>query len=124
MVCSPTSSSSPQAAGKAEEAKQIDGILQQLPIKNGLAGTGLDTKRPFLFYAIASPDAISSHGALLVPIADEKAFSSFLEDTLGNFGMSVTKGSDNIHAIGVPNLPFEVVLHRRRQVRLHHRSRS
>jgi len=97
-----------QAAGKAEEAKQIDGILQQLPIKNGLAGTGLDTKRPFLFYAIASPDAISSHGALLVPIADEKAFSSFLEDTLGNFGMSVTKGSDNIHAIGVPNIPFEV----------------
>jgi hypothetical protein len=95
-------------AGKAEEAKQIDGILQALPIKNGLAGTGLDTKRPFYFYAIATPDAISSHGSLMIPIADEKAFMSFLGDTLGNFGMSVNKGSDNIHSIGLPNVPFEL----------------
>src|SRR6476659_5881338 len=61
-----------EIAGKNEEAKQIDGILQALPLKNGLAGTGLDTKRPFYFYAIATPDAISSHGALMIPVADEK----------------------------------------------------
>ena len=97
-----------EIAGKKEEAKQIDGILQALPLKNGLAGTGLDTKRPFYFYAIAAPDAISSHSALMIPVADEKAFISFLEDTLGNFGVTVTRGTDGIHSVGLPNLPVEV----------------
>jgi hypothetical protein len=82
--------------------------LQALPLKNGLAGTGLDTKRPFYFYAIATPDAISSHGALMIPVADEKAFVSFLEDTLGNFGVTVTRGMDGIHSVGLPNMPIEV----------------
>jgi hypothetical protein len=97
-----------EIAGKHEEAKQIDGIVQALPLKNGLAGTGLDTKRPFYFYAIATPDAISSHGALMIPVADEKALVSFLEDTLGNFGVTVTRGTDGIHSVSLPNMPIEV----------------
>src|SRR5437868_3638861 len=97
-----------ETIGKSEEVKQIDGILAALPLKNGLAGTGLDTKGPFLFYAVATPDAISSYAALMIPIADEKAFTSFVEDTVGNFGAQVTKGSDGIYAVGHPALPVEV----------------
>jgi hypothetical protein len=96
-----------EVAGKAEEAKQIDGIVQHLPIKNGLAGTGLDTKRPFYMYAVATPDGVSSYACVLAPIADEAAFVSFLEDTLGNFGVTAKKGDDDIYAVGLPNLPFE-----------------
>lgn len=97
-----------ELAGKGEEVKQIDGIVENLPIKNGLAGTGLDTKRPFLLYAVASPDAINSYGVLLLPVADEKAFVGFLNDTLGNFGLKVSDPEDSIRSVAVPNLPFEV----------------
>lgn len=96
-----------EVAGKAEEAKQIDGIVQNLPIKNGLAGTGLDTKRPFYMYAVATADAVSSYACVLAPIADEAAFVSFLEDTLGNFGVTAKKGEDGVFAVSLPNLPFE-----------------
>ena len=43
-----------QLAGKGEEAKQIDGIIESLPVKDGLAGTGLDTKRPMMLYGVAT----------------------------------------------------------------------
>lgn len=97
-----------ELAGKGDEVKQIDGIVENLPIKNGLAGTGLDTKRPFLFYAVASPDAINSYGVILLPVADEKAFVSFLGETLGSFGLKVSDPEDSIRSVAVPNLPFEV----------------
>lgn len=96
-----------EVAGKAEEAKQIDGIVQNLPIKNGLAGTGLDTKRPFYMYAVATSDAVSSYVCILAPIADESAFVSFLEDTAGNFGVTVKKGENDVYTVSHSNLPFD-----------------
>ena len=54
---------------------------------------GLDTKKPFLFYAVVTPDAVSSYAALMLPVADEKAFVSFLKDTLGSFGINISKGA-------------------------------
>lgn len=97
-----------ELAGKSEEVKQIDGIIDNLPIKNGLAGTGIETKRPFYFYGVASPDAINSYGVLLIPVASEKTFIGFLDETLGAFGLKVSNLDDSIHSVGVPNLPFEV----------------
>ena len=97
-----------QLAGKGEEAKQIDGIIESLPVKDGLAGTGLDTKRPMMLYGVATADAINSHVVLLVPVSSEDALLNFVKETLSNFGLKVSKLDDGMHAVAVPNLPFEV----------------
>src|SRR3954447_13974948 len=48
----------------ADQAAQLDGVIQAWAGSGGLAGTGVDPRRPFLAYAIAGPNGTDSPFAL------------------------------------------------------------
>src|SRR5688572_2529478 len=73
-------------AGREEIAQQVEGLIKA---KIGVKGLeGIDTKRPIGAYGRFGKEIDDIAGAVLVPIADEKAFVGLLEDQ--NF--VVTKG--------------------------------
>src|SRR5262245_1352126 len=65
-------------AGREANAKAFDAQIKKM-LPKGFAG--IDTKRPLGFYGIVDPDGNLKDisGALLVPVADEKAFLGLLE---------------------------------------------
>ncbi len=89
-------------AGKAEEAKQIDGFLQSWRSEKGLQG--IDPKRPLGLYGTVNPGLMDSTAVVLVPIADEKTLLGFLE----NFAVKAKKGDDDIYTISRDNLPVPI----------------
>lgn len=91
-----------KAAGKAEEAKQVDGFLQAFITDEGLKG--VDTKRPIGVYSVLTADVIGSLNVVLVPIASEKAFLDFLEV----LNQKVTKGKDGVYTVSPPQLPVSI----------------
>lgn len=91
-----------KAAGKAEEARQIDGVLQALITDEGLKG--IDTKRPLGAYSILSADVIGSVNVVLVPIANEKAFLDFLEV----LNLKVKMDKSGVYTVSPAQIPVSI----------------
>src|SRR5260370_82217 len=64
-------------AGRGEEAKQFEGLINARMGPKGLEG--IDTKRPLGFYGTLDANLMESTAALLIPISDQKAFLGLLE---------------------------------------------
>lgn len=90
--------------GQENVAEQLDGIIGAWAGPAGLAGSGVDVKRPFYAYAVAAAETQESPVAVLVPIADEDAFLKFLD----SFPIKVVRGDDPFYAIEYPNQPVRI----------------
>src|SRR5690349_5072372 len=95
-------------AGQEEQAKQAEGMIRAMAGPKGLASTGIDTTRPFGLYGVVTPAGVDSYAALLIPVADEKAFIETVKDLLGRFGAKVSdKGNDNVYTVNIPGAPVD-----------------
>jgi hypothetical protein len=94
-----------ELAGQADKAKEIDGVIQALAGPKGLAGTGLDTKRPLAAYAVVGPNGVDSKAVLMLPVADEAAFVEAVNTLLGQFGATMKRDGDGVHTVTIPNAP-------------------
>src|SRR5438309_493653 len=70
-------------AGHEEQATQLEKTLPQFLGPKGLAGTGLDTSKPWGLYAILDPQIPNSPAVALIPVADEEAFVNTLKMAAG-----------------------------------------
>jgi hypothetical protein len=89
-------------AGREEQAKQIDGLIKGRIGEQGL--DGIDTKRPFGLYGTINPGLMDSNAVVLVPVANEKAILSLLE----NFNVKAKRGDDDIYTVSRDNLPVPI----------------
>src|SRR5262245_13362492 len=90
-------------ADQEELVKQGEEFLKTLSGDSGLAG--IDMKRPFALYGDISPGLQDSPVVLLVPIADEKAFLSFLEGQ----NIKAEKDKDGVYTVdSIPMVPVPV----------------
>jgi hypothetical protein len=92
-----------KANGKAEEAKQLDGL-----VKEWVEPSGIDIKRPIGLYGNIGPAGIDSTVVVLVPISNEKAVLEKLE----GFNIKADKGTDGIYSLQADMLPpqFQIFL--------------
>ncbi len=88
--------------GKEDEAKQFDAFVRSMVGKDGLKG--IDTKKPFGFYGTVGPNVIDSTGVLMVPIADEKAFLTFLD----KLNVTAKKDDTGVYTVDVEKSPATV----------------
>jgi hypothetical protein len=88
-----------KANGKAEEAKQLDGL-----VKAYVEPSGIDIKRPIGLYGNIGPAGIDSTVVVLVPISNEKAVLEKLE----GFNIKADKGADGIYSLQADMLPPQV----------------
>ncbi len=90
-----------------EKLKQGEGVIGGFKGKQGLYG--IDVTRPIGFYANITAGVTDSSAVLLVPIADEKAFLTFLENP--QLMLKPKKDDDGIYSIEnlpIPNVPVAV----------------
>src|SRR5438128_488541 len=80
-------------AGRAEEAKQAEGLIKSRIGDKGL--DGIDTKRPLGLYGTVNPGLMDSTAVVLVPIVDEKAVLSLLD----NFNFKAKIDDDGIYTL-------------------------
>lgn len=80
-------------AGRPEIARQVEGLIKAKIGAQGLEG--IDPARPIGAYGRFGKQIDDVTGAVLVPIADEKAFLGLLE----NLGFNATKGKNDIYTI-------------------------
>ena len=90
-----------KALDKEEQGKQFDGFF-----KTAIDGKGIDTKRPWGFYAQVHDDIESSSAVALLPVSDNKAFLKLLE----KFNVEAEKDDDGIYKLEVPKSPVPVFL--------------
>jgi hypothetical protein len=93
-------------AGQEEQARQAEAMIRALAGPKGLAGTGIDTTRPFGLYGVVTPAGVDSYAALMIPVADEKGFVETVTDLTGRFGVKVTKG-EAVYTVTIPNSPVD-----------------
>ncbi len=90
-------------AGREEIAKQVEGLIKA---KIGVQGLeGIDPTRPFGVYARFGKELDDVAGAILIPIADEKAFL----DLLDNLNHKASKGKNDIYTVQT-GTPIDVYL--------------
>lgn len=90
-------------AGREEIAKQVEGLFKA---KIGVQGLeGIDPARPFGGYVRFGKQLDDIGGAILIPIADEKAFLGLLE----NLNYKATKGKNDIYSVQT-EAPVEIYL--------------
>lgn len=77
--------------GQEEAASQIEGLIKAKIGKQGLAG--IDPNRPLGAYVRFGNAIDEINGALLIPVADQKAFLTLLD----NYGLTYTKDKDGIY---------------------------
>jgi hypothetical protein len=88
-------------AGREEIANQVEGLIRAKIGAKGLEG--IDPARPLGAYGRFGKDIDDIAGAILVPIADEKAFLGLLD----NLNVQVTKGKNDIYTVQT-GTPIEV----------------
>jgi hypothetical protein len=88
-----------EIAGKAEEAKQAEGMIKALAGPKGVEG--LDTKKPIGLYGKLGPNGIDSEVVVMVPIADEETAVDFLK----RFA-EPEKGKDGVYSVMIERSPF------------------
>src|SRR5437764_14688098 len=94
-----------ELSGQADKAKEVEGALQALAGPKGLAGTGLDTKRPLAAYALVGPNGVDSKVVVMLPVVDEGTFLDALTNLVGQFGVTVQKEADGVHVVTISNAP-------------------
>jgi hypothetical protein len=90
-------------AGEKDAARQIEGLIKTKIGEKGLEG--VDSRRPFGFYGRVGKDIEDITAAVLLPIADEKAFLNLLK----NLEFQAVKGGDGIYTIKT-GFPFDAYL--------------
>src|SRR5436309_2751560 len=80
-------------AGRGEEAKQLEGLIQSRMGPKGLEG--IDTKRPLGLYGKLDESLLESAAIALVPISDQKAFLGLLE----GFNLKAKAEEEGIYSI-------------------------
>ena len=80
-------------AGQKDAARQIEGLIKTKIGDKGLEG--VDSRRPFGMYARVGKDIDDVTAAVLLPIADEKAFLNLLK----NLEFQTVKGGNGIYTI-------------------------
>jgi hypothetical protein len=90
-------------ADREELVKQVESLLKARAGEKGL--DGFDPKKPIGFYANIGPNGIDSTGALLVPVADEKALLGLLE----KLAIKVEKGKEGVYSVFPEQSPFPVL---------------
>lgn len=90
-------------AGKENVAEQIEGLIKTKIGADGLVG--IDPKRPLGGYVRLSKELEVPAGAVMIPIADEKAFLGLLE----NLNLKVTKDKKDIYSVSLkPAVPVDI----------------
>lgn len=97
-------------AGQEEAGKQLEALIDSQVGKNGLVGTGLDTKKPFGLYLTVGAAGVDSTGAVMIPVADQKAFVAFVSEQLEAKNVKVTPGADGIYTISSNQAPVAAFL--------------
>jgi hypothetical protein len=87
-----------QMAGKEEEARQAEKMVQKQT--GGKALEGVDLTKPLGLYGTLEPDLPDSRAVLLVPVADEKAFLGML----GRFGLKPEEGKGGLYQLDLPRV--------------------
>lgn len=90
-------------ADREELFRQVEALLKARTGDKGLEG--LDPKKPIGFYARIGPNGIDSTGALLVPVADEKALLGQLE----TLDLKAQKDKDGVYSLSLDQSPFPVL---------------
>jgi hypothetical protein len=89
-------------AGREEAGAQIEALIKAKAGKNGIEG--VDPNRPLGAYVRFGKELEDLGGAILVPIADEKAFVTLLE----NLNLQPSKGKDDIYTVQAKNVALYV----------------
>ncbi len=97
-------------AGQEEVGKQLEALIDSQVGKNGLVGTGLDTKKPFGLYLNVGAAGVDSTGAVMIPVADQKAFLAFVTEQLEAKNVKVTPSSDGTYTISSNQAPVSAFL--------------
>ncbi|MFO0807017.1 MAG: hypothetical protein U0746_00165 [Gemmataceae bacterium] len=97
-------------AGQGELGKQLEALIDSQAGPKGLVGTGLDTKKPFGVYVNVGAAGVDSTGAILIPVADEKAFVAFLGEQLETKGVKLSRGSDGVYTLTSDAAPVSAFL--------------
>jgi hypothetical protein len=90
--------------GQGDAAEQLDGVIDAWMGEKGLAGSGVDIKKPILLYALATPTGTDSPFSLVIPIANEANFLSFLK----NHHVNAEQDNDEVYALDLPTSPVPV----------------
>jgi hypothetical protein len=89
-------------AGQESAGERLEDVLKGL---TGAAGeNGIDTKKPIALYATVASKLDQSQVMLMLPIADQKKFISFLEDR----GFKTEKDGD-VYTLKIENVPFPIL---------------
>lgn len=97
-------------AGQGEAGKQLEALIDSQVGKNGLVSTGLDTKKPFGLYLTVGAAGVDSTGAVMIPIADQKAFVAFVSEQLETKNVKLTPGGDGVYTISSNQAPVQAFL--------------
>lgn len=97
-------------AGQDEAGKQLEALIDSQVGKNGLVGTGLDTKKPFGLYLTVGAAGVDSTGAIMIPVADQKAFVAFAGEQLEAKNAKLTPGGDGVYTISSNQAPVQAFL--------------
>lgn len=89
-----------QQIGREEEGKQIEAMLKARTGPKGLEG--VDIKKPIGLYGILEPKLDRSQLVLLLPIADEATFLTFLD----NLNLKAEKNKDGVYSLQPEGVPF------------------
>jgi hypothetical protein len=90
--------------GQGDSADQLDGLIDAWAGEKGLAGSGIDVKRPFALYALAMPGGADSPFALMIPVADEKTFLKLLDSVR----IKAEKDKDGVYSVDLPSSPAPI----------------
>jgi hypothetical protein len=92
-------------AGQEEFGRQAEGFFKALGGAGGSVA-GIDTRRPFGVYAILTPGGIDSPVVAMLPVADEAAVLTLLEQ---QFQLKPKKDETGLYTVQVPNVPLPVL---------------
>jgi hypothetical protein len=89
--------------GREDDAKKVEAALQSQTGPKGLEG--VDTRKPIGLYALPEAKLDQSRVVLLLPIADEKRFLTFLE----SINFKAEKDDSGLYTVRVETLPFPIL---------------
>ena len=91
-----------EIAGKADEAKQIEGALKQITGENGIEG--LDTTKPIGMYGKLAADITSSEGVLLLPVSKPKDLLAYIATK----GYKPEEQKGGLYKLDIDNVPVPI----------------
>jgi hypothetical protein len=90
-------------AGRQELGKQVESMLKERTGEKGLEG--VDTKKPIGLVGTLKTKLVQSQAVLMLPIADEKAFLTMLD----NVDLSPKKDKTGLYTLSAAEIPYPVL---------------